>query len=104
MGERKQPLNGAVKLKQNHKNYNCPVSINFKFRTHMGSETDGRFIRMHNLVMQHNHPLVIDDRKVLLRQDILDEIKMYLQAGLTMPMIVACVNKKFGLDVHSFLH
>lgn len=40
--------------------------------------TDGRFCRMHNIVMQHNHPLVIDDRKVLLRQDILDEIKMYL--------------------------
>lgn len=78
MSERKQPLNGAVKLKCNHKNYNCPVSVHFKLKTFCGNLTDGRYVRMHNLVMQHNHPLVIDDRKVLLRQDILDEIKMYL--------------------------
>lgn len=104
MSEKKRPINGAVVLKQNHKNYNCPVALHFRFKSDAGQSKEGKFLRMHNLMMQHNHPLVVDERKVLLRADIMDEIKIYLQAGLTMPMIVACCNRKFGLEVtyHGF--
>jgi len=49
--------------------------------------------------MQHSHTLVIDERKVLWRPEIQEEIKLYLEAGLTMPMIVNAINRKFGLSV-----
>jgi hypothetical protein len=50
--------------------------------------------------MQHSHPLLIDEKRVLLRPEISEEIKIYLQSGLTMPMITNCINRKYGLAVN----
>ena len=59
----------------------------------------GRWVRTAQVICQHTHPLVIDERRVIHRQEIMDEIKIYLQSGLTMPMIINCCNRKFGLSV-----
>lgn len=51
------------------------------------------------MIMQHTHPLVIDERRVLLRPEIQAEIKLLMKSGLTMPMLVNCVNRKYNLSV-----
>ena len=49
--------------------------------------------------MQHTHPLIIDEKKILNRPEIAHEIQIYLQSGLTMPLITNCINRKFGLSI-----
>ena len=77
----------------------CPVSMTFKFKADRPHSKRGKFIRSNHVIMQHNHPLTVDERRVLQRVEIQDEIQMYLESGLTMPMIVNCVNRKFGLSL-----
>ena len=81
----------------------CPVVVHFRYKQGVGDEP-GRFVRSHHMTQQHNHSLVLEERRVLARAEILDSIKLFVKSGLTYAQIVNCVNNKFGLDLsyHSF--
>ena len=72
----------------------CPVRLNFKF-----NRKDQTYQRCARVITRHNHAPKIDSGKFIKRHDILEETKIYLQAGLTPNMIVQCLNKKFSLDL-----
>lgn len=73
--------------------------VHFRFKPTHGDSAEGKFVRSHHLTTQHSHLLTVDERRVLMRPEIFDEVKLYLTAGLTLPMIVNCVNSKFNLEV-----
>ena len=99
LSEKKKPQSGALCLKQTTKNFKCPVSVCFRFKPNTPESEEGKFVRTHNMVMQHTHQLVIDEKRVLLRPEIQLEIKLLMQSGLTFPMLVNFVNKKYNLTV-----
>ena len=59
----------TVKFKK-HKCGTCPVSMTFKFKPDKPHSKRGMFIRSNHLIMQHNHALTVDERRVLQRIEI----------------------------------
>lgn len=56
--------------------------------------------RCQRATVRHNHRPMWDTRTFLWREDIVKEVKMYLDSGLTQSMIVNCLNKKYSLGLH----
>jgi hypothetical protein len=71
-----------VELKERIREKNCRVAVHWQFIPKEKGSKEGKFVRKQNINMQHSHPLILEERILLKRDEIMDDIKLYLQCGL----------------------